>query len=142
MEELQNTKASLSGSLTKSKEELASAVSSAAELAKVIRRSCSPINRLTSSMQVAQGCVEGLSFVQTTALMSWVARSPSRHRQATQARMSLVFSCCRLFLLLSLSLLGSLVADLAKKSQEAKVEEAHSQGDYEEFLEESAQRTH
>ena len=56
--------------------------------------------------------------------------------------MSLVFSCCRLFLLLRFSLLGSLVADLAKKSQEAKVEEAHSQGDYEEFLEESAQRTH
>ena len=36
VEELQNTKASLSGSLTKSKEELASAVTSAAETAKVI----------------------------------------------------------------------------------------------------------
>ena len=53
--------------------------------------------------------------------------------------MSVVFSCWRLFLLLSLSLLGSFVADLAKKSQEAKVEEAHWQGDYEVFLEESAQ---
>ena len=53
--------------------------------------------------------------------------------------MSLVFSYWRLFLLLSLSLLRSLVADLAKKSQEAKVEEAHTQGDYEVFLEESAQ---
>ena len=30
--------------------------------------------------------------------------------------------------------LGSLVADLAKKSPEAKVEEAHSQRDYEVFL--------
>ena len=36
VEELQNTKASLSESLTKSKEELASAVTSAAETAKVI----------------------------------------------------------------------------------------------------------
>ena len=36
VEELQNTKASLSGSLTKSKEELASSVTSAAETAKVI----------------------------------------------------------------------------------------------------------
>ena len=74
--------------------------------------------------------------MQTTALISLVARSPSRHRQASHARMSLV---CRQILLLSLSLLGSLVAYLAKESQEAKVEEAHSQGDYEEFLEESAQ---
>ena len=32
-----------------------------------------------------------------------------------------------------------LFANLAKKSYEAKVEEAHSQGDYEEFLEESTQ---
>ena len=39
VEELQNTKASLSGSLTNSKEELASAVSRAAEPPKVIRRS-------------------------------------------------------------------------------------------------------
>ena len=42
VEELQNTKAFLSGRLTKSKEELASAVSSAAEPPRVIRRSCSP----------------------------------------------------------------------------------------------------
>ena len=42
-------------------------------------------------------------------------------------------------MLLSFSLFGSLVAGLAKKSQEAKVDEAHSQGDYEVFLEESAQ---
>ena len=140
VEELQNTKASLSVSLTKSKEELASAVSSPAGPAKVIRRSCSPSTGSTSSMRPC--CTRlrrRLSFVQTTTLMLWVARSPSRHRQATQARMSLVFSCCRLLLLLSLSLLGSLVADLSKKSQEDKVEEAHSQGDYEEFLEESAQ---
>ena len=70
--------------------------------------------------------------MQTTALMLWVARSPSRHRQATQARMSLVFSCCRLFLLLCLSLLWSFF------TPEAKVEEAHSQGEQEEFLEECA----
>ena len=46
---------------------------------------------------------------------------------------------CGLVLVLSLSLLKSLVACLAKESQEVKVEEAHSQGDYEEFLEKSAQ---
>jgi len=38
VEELQNTKASLSGSLTKSEEELASSVTSAAETAKVINQ--------------------------------------------------------------------------------------------------------
>merc|ERR1712136_673443 len=37
------------------------------------------------------------------------------------------------------SLIGSLVADLAKESQEAKVDEDHSQGDYEDFTKESAQ---
>merc|ERR1711916_164025 len=37
------------------------------------------------------------------------------------------------------SLIGSLVADLAKESQEAKVEEANQQGDYEEYMKESAQ---
>ena len=35
--------------------------------------------------------------------------------------------------------IGSLVADRVKESQEAKVEEAHSRADYEEFLKESAQ---
>ena len=36
------------------------------------------------------------------------------------------------------SLIGSLVADLAKESQEAKVEEDHSQQEYEAFMAESA----
>ena len=42
MEELQNTKASFVWEFDNSNEELASAMSGAAELAKVIRRSCSP----------------------------------------------------------------------------------------------------
>ena len=37
------------------------------------------------------------------------------------------------------SLIGSLIDDLAKESQEANVEEVHSPGDYEEFTKESAQ---
>ena len=37
-----------------------------------------------------------------------------------------------------LSLIGSLVADLAKESQEANVEEDHSQQEYEAFMAESA----
>ena len=37
-----------------------------------------------------------------------------------------------------MSLIGSLVADLAKESQEAKVEEDHSQQEYEAFMAESA----
>ena len=37
------------------------------------------------------------------------------------------------------SLIGSLVADLTKESQEAKVEEDHSQGDYEGFMKDSSQ---
>ena len=37
-----------------------------------------------------------------------------------------------------LSLIGSLVADLAKESQEATVEEDHSQQEYEAFMAESA----
>merc|ERR1719434_220613 len=37
------------------------------------------------------------------------------------------------------SLIGSLIADLAKESQEAKVEEDHSQSEYEGFMKESSQ---
>ena len=85
---------------------------------------------------------------------TWAARSPPPLPLELEARTLLVCTCYRLILLPSLSppssrqthegfngvlsMIGSLIADLAKETQEAKVDEEHAPTEYEAFMSESA----